>query len=174
MKLIDNIKEEELEKEHKEDDNRDEQVKDLLEGVNFEESEEKKVEMNESQVKDLLDGIDFDEAIECCHTPDNEFVKKKQEMSTEEFKALLDGIDFEEPMECDSSKEIVPESPVKEVPVTPILAAFSSNEEKAPMCHTISSTSIASSEPFDVSGSASFNLSFDLDETKVTILISFF
>lgn len=130
MQLVNNMKQEELEKEHKQDDLRDDQVKDLLEG------------------------IDFDQVLECCHTPNPEFVQRNEAMSDENFKALLDDIDFDDPMECDSTKEIVPESPVKGSPVkvTPILAPFSSNEEvKVSMCHTTSCTSIASSEPFDVS-----------------------
>lgn len=117
------------------------QVVELIDQMNEEElkKEQQEEQMRADQVKDLLEGIDFDEAIECCHTPNNEFVQKKQEMTNEEFKALLDDIDFDEP--------------VTESTVTPILAPFSSNEvkDKSPMCHTISSTSITSSEPFDVS-----------------------
>lgn len=123
IQIIEKIKEEERKEEELEDEKQYNQVEELLQEINF----DKDLEIDNNQVKDLMEGIDFDQDIEC--------VQKKQE-----FKDLLEDIDFDEPIEYDFTNEVVSESSIeKEIPVTPILLPFTSNELKDEMSISIES-----------------------------------
>lgn len=74
------------------------------------------------------------------------------DMADTQFKHLLDGIDFNDPLEyCHSPNTslVQKEEKKQQKEQVPILAAFTSNEEKSPMCPAISSSSVTLSNTFE-------------------------
>ena len=69
-------------------------------------------DMTDTQFKQLLDGIDFNDPLECCQSPNTSSVQKQEEKKQQKEEQV------------------------------PILAPFTSNEEKSPMCPAVSSSSV--------------------------------
>ena len=74
-------------------------------------------------------------------------------MTDTQCKQLLDGIDFNDPLEYYQSPNTSlvqkEEEKKQQKEKVPILASFTSNEEKSPMCPAVSSSSVTSSDTFE-------------------------
>ena len=96
----------------------------------------------------------------------------KNDMTDTQCKQLLDDIDFNDPLEyCHSPNTSLvqkEEEKKQQKEQVPILAPFTSNEEKSAMCPAVSSSSVTSSDTFETQVCIFFSENHDTSVTFVS------